>query len=105
MPISMGEPRSCRLCQGQDLSEALLLDRMPVSHHLRRHASEPDPRFSLRFEICKSCGLFQIVDPVPAALIYSEADTYTTGFQKPRHLDDLITTAIACDDPGRALDV
>jgi len=101
----MGEPRSCRLCQGQDLSEALLLERMPVSHHLRRHASEPDPRFSLRFEICESCGLFQIVDPVPPELIYAEADTYTTGFQKPRHLDDLITTAIACDDPGRALDV
>jgi len=105
MRSAMGEQRSCRLCHGHDLSEALLLDRMPLSHHLRCHASEPDPRFSLRFEICKGCGLFQIVDPVPAALIYGEADTYTTGFQKPRHLDDLITTALACADPGRALDV
>ena len=105
MRSAMGEPRSCRLCQGHDLSEALLLDRMPLSHHLRRAASEPDPRFSLRFEICKRCGLFQIVEPVPATLIYGEAETYTTGFQKPRHLDDLITTAIASADPGRVLDV
>jgi len=101
----MGTPRTCRLCAGSDLSEALLLEGMALSHHLRRHASEPEQRFTLRFELCAGCGLLQIVEPVPAALIYGEADTYTTGFQKPRHIEDLITTAIASADPGRALDV
>ena len=47
----------------------------------------------------------QIVDPIPADLIYGEADTYTTGFQQPRHLEDLITTTVARQDPGRAIDI
>ena len=47
----------------------------------------------------------QIVDAIPADLIYGEADTYTTGFQQPRHLEDLITTVVARQDPARAIDV
>src|SRR5262249_37449269 len=46
-----------------------------------------------------------IVDAIPADLIYGEADTYTTGFQQPKHLEDLITTTLARQDPGRAIDV
>jgi SAM-dependent methyltransferase len=49
--------------------------------------------------------LLQIVDPIPADLIYGEADTYTTGFQQPRHLEDLITTTVARQDPGKAIDI
>ena len=49
--------------------------------------------------------MLQIVDPIPADLIYGEADTYTTGFQQPRHLEDLITTTVARQDPGRAIDI
>ena len=66
---------------------------------------DPDPRFTVGFECCKGCGLLQIVDAIPADLIYSQADTYTTGFQRPRHLEDLITTAVARRDPGSAIDV
>jgi SAM-dependent methyltransferase len=47
----------------------------------------------------------QIIDPIPADLIYGETDTYTTGFQRPRHLEDLITTTVARQDPGRAIDI
>ena len=49
--------------------------------------------------------MLQIVDPIPADLIYGDADTYTTGFQQPRHLEDLITTTVARQDPGRAIDI
>lgn len=102
---SMGQARSCHLCGGRGFVEILTLGDMPVSHHLRRHAGQPDPRFTLDFACCEGCGLLQIVDPLPAELLYRDADSYTTGFQKPRHLDDLITTAIARQDPGSALDV
>ena len=101
----MGQPRSCHLCGGRSLVEILTLGDMPVSHRLRKHADEPDPRFTLHFACCEGCGLLQIADPVPAELLYRVADSYTTGFQKPRHLDDLITTAIARQDPGSALDI
>ena len=57
------------------------------------------------FHSCQDCGLLQIVKAIPADLLYSAADTYTTGFQRPRHLDDLITTAVARQDPGKAIDI
>jgi SAM-dependent methyltransferase len=98
-------PRRCRLCGGAELATTLTLERMPVSHHLRTGTADPDPRFDLAFDSCDTCGLLQIVEPVPPELLYSDADTYTTGFHKPRHLDDLITTAVAHDDPGRAVDI
>jgi SAM-dependent methyltransferase len=81
------------------------LDDLPISHFLRKKRDDPDLRFSVGFECCQDCGLLQIVDPIPADLIYGEADTYTTGFQQPRHLDDLITTTVSRQDPGRAIDI
>jgi SAM-dependent methyltransferase len=81
------------------------LDDLPISHYLRKTRDDPDPRFSVGFECCGDCGLLQIVDAIPADLIYGEADTYTTGFQRPRHLEDLITTVVARQDPARAIDI
>jgi SAM-dependent methyltransferase len=101
----MSSARRCCLCKGGKLSLLFKLDDLPISHYLRKTVGDPDPRFSVHFECCEDCGLLQIVDAVPADLIYAEADTYTTGFQKPRHLEDLITTTVARQDPGRAIDV
>jgi SAM-dependent methyltransferase len=81
------------------------LDDLPISHYLRKTSNEPDPRFSVAFDMCRECGLLQILEPIPAHLIYGAADTYTTGFQRPRHLEDLITTTVARQDPGRAIDI
>ena len=101
----MSSARQCCLCKGRNLSLLFNLDDLPISHFLRKKRDDPDPRFSVGFENCQDCGLLQIVDPIPADLIYGEADTYTTGFQQPRHLEDLITTTVARQDPGRAIDI
>jgi SAM-dependent methyltransferase len=101
----MSSARRCCLCRGRNLSLLFNLDNLPISHFLRKKRDDPDPRFSVGFETCENCGLLQIVDPIPADLIYGEADTYTTGFQQPRHLEDLITTTVARQDPGRAIDI
>lgn len=101
----MSNVRQCCLCGGKDLLPLFKLDSLPISHYLRKKLDDPDPRFSVGFDCCEQCGLLQIVDAIPADLIYSQADTYTTGFQRPRHLEDLITTAVARRDPGSAIDV
>ena len=101
----MSSARQCCLCKGRSLSLLFNLNDLPISHFLRKKRDDPDPRFSVGFECCQDCGLLQIVDPIPADLIYGEADTYTTGFQQPRHLEDLITTTVARQDPGRAIDI
>jgi SAM-dependent methyltransferase len=97
--------RQCCLCKGRKLSLLFALDDLPISHYLRKTPHDPDPRFSVGFQCCGDCGLLQIVDAIPADLIYGETDTYTTGFQQPRHLEDLITTVVARQDPARAIDV
>jgi 2-polyprenyl-3-methyl-5-hydroxy-6-metoxy-1,4-benzoquinol methylase len=101
----MSDTPRCRLCGGRHLSRFLSLNELPISHYLRKSPQDPDPRFTVDFESCQDCGLLQIVNAIPADLIYVEADTYTTGFQRPRHLDDLITTAVARQDPSKAIDV
>jgi hypothetical protein len=101
----MSSARQCCLCKGRNLSLLFNLNDLPISHFLRKKRDDPDPRFSVGFECCQDCGLLQIVDPIPADLIYGEADTYTTGFQQPRHLEDLITTTVARQDPGKAIDI
>lgn len=101
----MSSARQCCLCKGSNLSLLFKLDDLPISHYLRKRRDDPDPRFSLGFECCGDCGLLQIVDAIPADLIYGKADTYTTGFQQPRHLEDLITTTVSRQDPGRAIDI
>ena len=101
----MSDTPRCRLCGGRHLSHLLSLDDLPISHNLRKSPRDPDPRFAVGFHSCQDCGLLQIVKAIPPDLLYREADTYTTGFQKPRHLDDLITTAVARQDPGKAIDI
>lgn len=95
----------CALCATVGLAPLFTLPNIPLSHHLRKSEAEPDPRFTLEFASCPKCGLMQITNPIDPGTIYADADTYTTGFQKPRHIDDLITTAIARQDPGSVLDV
>lgn len=101
----MSDRPRCRLCGGHHLSHLLSLKDLPISHYLRKSPQDPDPRFTVGFDSCQDCGLLQIVRPIPAPLLYSDTDTYTTGFQRPRHLDDLITTAVARQDPGKAIDI
>ena len=95
----------CRLCGSRKLSTVVKLKALPVSHALRTSVSDADPRFDLAFATCATCGFLQVPDPVPAEVLYRDTDTYTTGFHKPRHIDDLITTAIAQQNPGRVIDI
>lgn len=81
------------------------LEGLAISHHLRKTSADPDPRFTVRFAHCPACGLLQITEAIPPELIYGDSDTYTTGFQRPRHLEDLIATAIARRDPGSVIDI
>ncbi len=101
----MSDIARCRLCGGNRLQRLFSVKDLPISHYLRKSLDDPDPRFTVGFENCEDCGLLQIVDAIPADLIYGEADTYTTGFQRPKHIDDLIMTTVARQDPAKAIDI
>ncbi len=95
----------CHLCGDNRLRRMVHLPDMPIAHHLRHNVSEKEARYPLTTVCCEGCGLLQISDEIPADVLYGRADSYLTGFQKPRHLDDLILTVLARNDPGSAIDV
>lgn len=101
----MKKRNTCRLCGSRKLSIAVVLNALPVTHALRTSVRDADPRFDLAFATCAKCGFLQVPSPVPADILYRGADTYMTGFHRPRHLDDLIISAIAYEDPGRVIDI
>jgi SAM-dependent methyltransferase len=96
--------RSCNLCGKTNLAEAIDLGWMPLTHQLRTDPDIPEKTYPVQFHLCMDCELLQMGDPIPADALY-DADTYTTGFQKPKHIDDLICTAITHRDPESVLDV
>lgn len=95
----------CRICASEELEPLVDFGPMPIGHHLRPSAAGSDARFPVRFHLCGCCGLLQIAEPIPAEILYSDADTYLTGFQKPAHLPDLVASMLAHRDPGATLEV
>ena len=97
-------PHSCFFCKSKKLEEVIDLGEMPLSHHLRKRINEQDLSFHIKYGICLDCGLLQISKSVPAEILYS-SDTYTTGFQKPKHIEDLLTAANSYRNMSSALDI
>lgn len=101
-PPNDGVP--CHLCKRSELDEVIDLGKMPLSHQLRTSLSQEEPVFPVHFHYCNHCGLLQMRDTIPPDALY-DAETYSTGFQQPKHLDDLITTVLSYRAPGPVLDV
>jgi len=66
--------RRCRLCGGDKLRLVLDLGRQPLSNALRRPewADRPEERFPLSVIACRDCGLVQIADALPPAVLFSD---------------------------------
>lgn len=94
----------CHLCGGMDLEKVIDLGDMPISHNLRTSLATEERTYPIYFHYCHTCGLLQIRDPIPPNELY-DAETYSTGFQKPKHIDDLIVTALSYNPPGNVLDI
>lgn len=96
---------TCRLCGGHSLSLIADLGLWPIAHHLKRPGKGDEPRFPFRLHACEACGLLQIAQPIAPEVLYAEAETYSTGFQKPPHVPDLVATLSAHSDPGSVIEI
>lgn len=84
----------CGLCHSRDLIEVLDLGRQPISNRFLSDAADVEALFPLTLVQCKTCGLVQIGQPIPAAeltppypwISYSEPEV---------HLDSLVDTLIS----------
>lgn len=95
----------CRLCGSVSIEEFASLGRVPIGHHMRKSLDEIEECFAVDFHHCRNCGLVQNLTPISPEALYPDTENYSTSFQKPAHIPDLITTARAWRNPGSVIDI
>src|SRR2546426_1655547 len=76
--------RRCRVCQHETLERFLSLGATPLANRFlhREQLTEPEPCFPLDVYFCATCRLVQLVDIVPAEVLFDEY-LYLTGASPP----------------------
>lgn len=64
--------KCCRLCASEELLPLIHFGKHPIAHNLLSNPSEGEYIHSVDLYFCESCGLFQLVDPIPADKFYTE---------------------------------
>jgi SAM-dependent methyltransferase len=74
----------CRVCQQETLEKFLSLGPTPLANRFlkREQLREPEPYFPLDVYFCHTCGLVQLVDVVPAEVLFHDYP-YLTGVSSP----------------------
>ncbi len=96
--------KQCNFCQNENFIPYLEVGRRDDSPSVRNSLLSPS-LFSFSLHICKNCFLIQIENPLCPTLLYSDAPHYLTSFQKPKHLEELLTSALAYHEPIAALEI
>jgi hypothetical protein len=89
---------SCRLCGERGLRLILDLGAMPLSDGFlqREQLDEPEPLFPLELAMCPACSLVQIVESVPADVLFDSEYPYYSSVSETmvshcrRHAQELI---------------
>ncbi len=74
----------CRVCQQETLEKFLSLGPTPLANRFlkREQLEESEPSFPLDVYFCHTCGLVQLVDVVPAEVLFHDYP-YLTGVSSP----------------------
>ncbi len=77
----------CRVCQHDTLEKFLSLGPTPLANRFlnREQLEEAEPYFPLDVYFCNACGLVQLVDIVPAGVLFHEYP-YLTGISSPMRI-------------------
>jgi SAM-dependent methyltransferase len=86
----------CRVCHGKDVVKFLSLGDMPLAGGFIREADIPNERrYPLDVFFCRNCSLVQVMDTVPAEVLFkdyrylsSSTQTLVSHFEK--HASDLV---------------
>ena len=79
----------CRLCQTATVVELLDAGAHPVSNRFLADRGTEERSYPLALGQCSTCGLVQLIDPVPAAEVVAPYDWIT--YNEPEgHLDQLV---------------
>ncbi len=94
----------CRFCGSNNISYLFKFGRVPISRNFQKGPNLNPNLIDIDICNCNDCGLTQMSKIPDLSELYSSA-FYSTSFQKPKHLDDLISTAICYSKMASVLDV
>lgn len=66
----MEEP--CRICGKVDLFKIIDFGPQPIAHRLQTDPSAQEYLHHVSLRLCEACGLFQLTDPIPPDVLYTD---------------------------------
>ena len=85
----------CRACNNTPLEAVLDLGPLPIAHRLLSRADSEEEVFDFILHLCTSCGLLQIVDPIPPEILYSDYNYCFSNWKAQPHIADEIDRIFA----------
>jgi len=80
---------SCRVCGSHDLEPAVDAGRQPISNRFVQKQGESEALFSLRFTLCRDCGIMQLADCIPPDELRPRFDWIIYN-EPEEHLDAMV---------------
>lgn len=80
---------SCRICRSNDLGYELDFGKHAVAHHLLKDVQEKYETYPFCLASCKICGFIQLMDPIPANILYENYFT-VSGWKNNPHVPRLV---------------
>ena len=80
---------SCRICQSRDSGYELDFGKHAIAHHLLKDVREKYESYPFYLASCKICGFIQLVDPIPANILYENYFT-VSGWKNNPHIPRLV---------------
>lgn len=92
--------KSCHLCKASGVEELLNFGPQPVCNRFLANVKDLEFKHPMRLGFCSSCGLLQLMDPVPVSELQPRFD-WITYAEPERHLDQMATRIAALPGLGK----
>lgn len=73
----------CRLCENQDLTNLINFGEHPIAHRFLETPNQDEYTHKVDLAFCESCGLIQLVNPIPAEELYTNYFCLTSWKPQP----------------------
>ena len=91
---------TCKSCNSHDLSDTIRFGSFPNSRNFTKAPNLEPSEHQIDLILCHDCGLIFMLNEPDLKALYS-SEFYSTAFQKPKHIDDFIATALSLSDAQR----
>ena len=75
---------NCNLCSSSDILPLVFFGNYPIMKHYLKDKEQIQPVFPMNLQVCKSCGLTQLVDSCPPELLYDNYVTLSSWKSQPQ---------------------